>query len=129
MNHILALKCENFGQFWPGMGSAIEDKVYNCATCQEARNKQTKEPLLSHDRPARQRSKVATDLFKWDGHDCLSMVDYYSNYIEAVKLENTQSKTVIAHVKTNMARYSIVDVLIFNNGPQLTNQEFKEFIL
>jgi len=38
---------------WPVMGSTIEDKVSNCATCQEARNKQPKEPLLPHDRPTR----------------------------------------------------------------------------
>ena len=108
------------------MGSTIEDKVSNCVTCQEARNKQPEEPLLSHDRPARQRSKVALDLFKWDGHDYLLMVDHYSNYRETAKLENTPSKTVIAHVKSNTARYGVVDVLISDNGPQFTSQEFKE---
>ena len=55
------------------------------------------------------------------------MVDYYSNYRKTAKLENTPSKTVIGHVKSSMARYSIVDVLISDNGPQFTNQEFKEF--
>jgi len=47
--------------FWPGMGSAIEDKVSNCATCQKTRTKRPKEP---HDRPVKPWSKVATDLFK-----------------------------------------------------------------
>ena len=55
------------------------------------------------------------------------MVDYYSNYLETVKLENALSKTVIGHVKSNMARYDVVDVLISDNGPQFTSQEFKEF--
>jgi len=55
------------------------------------------------------------------------MVDYYSNYMETAKLENTPSKTVIAHVKYNIARYGIVDVLISDNGPRFTSQEFNEF--
>ena len=55
------------------------------------------------------------------------MVDYYSNYIEKAKLEYTLSKTVIAHVKSNMVPYGVVDVLISDNGPQFTSQKFKEF--
>ena len=109
------------------MGSAIEDKVSNCATRQGARNKQPKEPLLPHNRPARPWSKVATDLFKWYRHDYVLVVDYYSNYIETAKLENTLSITAIAHVKSNISRYDIVGVLISDNGPQLRSQEFKEF--
>ena len=105
----------------------IKDKISNCATCQETRNKQPKEPLLSHDRPARPWNKVAIDLFKWDGHDYLMMADYYSNYIEAAKLENIPSITVIARVEYNMARYGVVDVFISDNGLQFSSQEFKEF--
>ena len=55
------------------------------------------------------------------------MVDYYSNFIETVKLENTLSKTVIAHLKANMARYGIIDELITDNGPQFSSQEFQDF--
>ena len=113
--------------YWPGMAAAVEDKVSQCGICQESRNRQPKEPLLSHDVPNKPWSKIASDLFHWNGNNYLLMVDYYSNFIETVKLENTLSKTVIAHLKANMARYGIIDELITDNGPQFSSQEFQDF--
>ncbi|XP_055999881.1 uncharacterized protein K02A2.6-like [Ostrea edulis] len=85
--------------------------------------------MLIHPIPSLPWSKVATDLFELDGFHYLIMVDYYSNFIEVASLKrDTTSQNVIKHLKENIARYGIIDMLISDNGPQYTGAEFKSFV-
>lgn len=54
-------------------------------------------------------------------------VDYYSNFWEVDYLPDTKSNTVIRKLKAHFARQGIPDVLISDNGPQYTSQEFRQF--
>ena len=55
-------------------------------------------------------------------------MDYVSNFIEIAPLQrDTNSGTVIKHMKQTIARYGIMDTLISDNGPQYASAEFKEF--
>ena len=49
-------------------------------------------------------------------------VDYYSNFWEIDRLEDTSSKTVIKKLKQHFARHGIPD-----NGPQFTSEHFKNY--
>lgn len=85
--------------------------------------------MLIHPIPSLPWSKVATDLFELDGFHYLIMVDYYSNFIEVASLKrDTTSQNVIKHLKENIARYGIMDMLISDNGLQYTSAEFKSFV-
>ncbi len=70
---------------------------------------------------------VATDLFVWNNTNYVLVVDYYSNYFEVVQLSNTKSPTVIRHIKSLFARHGIPEVVISDNGPQYTAEEFTQF--
>jgi transposase InsO family protein len=70
---------------------------------------------------------VATDLFVWNITNYVLVVDYYSNYFEIAQLANTKSSTVIQHIKSMFARYGIPEVLISDNGPQYSSEEFRQF--
>ena len=84
--------------------------------------------MTIHPIPALPWNKVGTDLFELDGCNYLVIVDYYSNYIEVMPLQqDTRSTTVIKQLKTNIARYGIMETLISDNGPQFTSKEFKNF--
>jgi len=56
------------------------------------------------------------------------MVCYYSNFIEMIPLQrDTRSCTIIKHIKTNIARYGIMETLISDNGPQFVSADFTDF--
>ena len=56
-------------------------------------------------------------------------MDYYSNFIEVVKLRNTTSYEVVSHCKSQFARHGIPDIVISDNGPQFSSGTFHQFAL
>ena len=113
--------------FWPGMSAAIKDFVSTCEVCHTFESKQQKEPLIQHEFPDRPWSKVASDLFQVNYTNYLITVDYASNFWEVDYLENTTSRTVIRKLKANFSRHGIPDILITDNGPQYSSDEFRRF--
>ena len=130
IGHMGITKCSQRARevmFWPGMNKAIEQMVSRCTICQEYRDSNPKEPMLSGPMSERPWEVVATDLFQWDNKDYLLLVDYYSRYIEIRMLENTTSATVIHHTKSIFARHGIPAMIISDNSPQYTAKEFQKF--
>ena len=128
--HMGVQKCKEHARdvlFWPGMCKEIENMVKQCTTCQEYRTAQPKEPPLPHDIQERPWQMVATDLFVWSNVNYVLVVDYYSNYFEIAQLANTKNSTVIQHIKSIFARHGIPEVVISDNGPQYSSEEFQRF--
>lgn len=59
---------------------------------------------------------VATDLFILKNNTYLLIVDYFSRYIETVKLSRTTSEEVIIQLKSIFARHGIPQTLRSDNG-------------
>ena len=128
--HMGIVKCSQRAKelmFWPGMYKAIESMVNQCDTCQEHRGSNQKEPMIPGPTPSHPWEEVATDLFHWNDHDYLIIVDYFSRYIEVCKLEDTTSKSVITHTKSVLARHGIPMVIRSDNGSQYTAEEYQRF--
>ena len=70
---------------------------------------------------------MATDLFEWRKNTYLLVVDYYSRYIEILKLMTTTSADVIRQLKSIFARNGIPEELVSDNSPQYTAEEFTCF--
>ena len=113
--------------FWPGMTAEIKEMANQCSTCNEFRDKQQKEPLMTYDIPSRPWKMVAQDLFTSNKKDYLITVDYYSDYWEVDELADTTSQSVIECTKKHFARYGIADVVVTDNGPQFCSQEYENF--
>ena len=114
--------------YWPGMTKEIENHVSRCSTCQEYQNLPQRKPLLPHCIPSRSWQMVGTvDLFWWNGANYLLIVDYYSYFFEICLLSNIRSATVIQHTKSIFARHGIPEVVISDNGPQYSCQDYKDF--
>jgi len=62
--------------FWPGMTTEIKEMVSHFSTCNETRDKQQKEPLMTYKIPSRPWKLVAQDLFTWNKKDYLITIDY-----------------------------------------------------
>ena len=128
--HMGVQKCKERARdvlFWPGMCKEIETMMEKCLTCQEYRNAQKKEPLRPHDIPVRPWQMFATDLFVWNNTNYVLVVDFYSNYFEIAQLASTKSSTVIQHIKSIFARHGIPEIVISENGPQYSSEEFHQF--
>lgn len=129
-SHLGMVKCKERARdvlYWPGMSAQIEKVVAQCAVCNEHRNCNQKEPLISHPLPNRPWEKVGSDMFHSDGSEYLLCVDYFSKYPEIMRLTDTTSKGVITAMKSIYARHGIPDILVSDNAPQYASAEFKSF--
>ena len=109
------------------MNADLKEYISACSTCRSHETSQQRETLMPHDVPDRPWAKVGTDLFSISDTSYLIVVDYYSNFWEVDKLDNTDSVTVIKKMKTHFARYGIPDQVVSDNGPQYTSHHFANF--
>ena len=68
--------------FWPNMNAEVKEKVKQCSVYNEFQAKNPKEPMQSHPIPDRPWSRVAADQFTLLGKDYITLVDFYSDFIE-----------------------------------------------
>ena len=87
------------------------------------------QPLKSHKVPDRPWSKVAADLFTVNGKNYITLVDYFSDFVEVEELEDTITHAVIQVLKQQLSRHGILDTFVSDNGSQLSSQEFRKFSL
>lgn len=83
--------------------------------------------MLLPEVPDRPWSKIAADVFEYQNHHYLLVVDYFSKWPEVIKLDNLSSKTTITCLKGLISRYGFIDEIISDNGPQFSSLEFKTF--
>ena len=112
--------------WWPGISKEIEDMVKNCRECCKYQI-QHAQPMIPSRLPELPWQKVATDLFEWNKHTYLLIVDYYSRYIEIARLASLTALEVITHTKSIFARHGIPEVVISDNGPQYTAEVYRQF--
>ena len=62
-----------------------------------------------------------------DGKDYLTIVDYYSQYIEVRTMTSTTSKAVVNIMKAIFVRHGTPMEVVSDNGPQFSSQEFHDF--
>ena len=109
------------------MNADLKEYISACSIFRSHETSQQREILMPHDVPERPWAKVGTDLFSISDTSYLIVVDYYSNFWEVDKLDNTDSVTVIKKMKTHFARYGIPDQVVSDNGPQYTSHHFANF--
>ena len=49
------------------------------------------------------------------------------NYIEMARLSATSTQAVVRELKTMFARFGISEILVTDNGPQFSSNEFQVF--
>ena len=56
------------------------------------------------------------------------MVDFFSRFLEIVKLCSTSSQIVVSQLKVIMSRMGGCDTLVTDGGPQYSSQQFRDFV-
>ena len=85
--------------------------------------------MVSHSVPNAPWAKVASDLFEYKKSTYVLVVDSFSNVIEDSKLPpgETKSEDVIKHTKSIYARHRIPAIVISDNDPHYSSDEYKRF--
>ena len=89
--------------YWPRMTTELKEYIAKCDVCMAHRSEQSKEPIQQHEFAARPWSKVAADLCDLDKRTLLVISDYYSNYIEVVRVASVTSRSIIKELKVVFA--------------------------
>lgn len=129
VGHLGIVKCRERARqavWWPGLSTQLKNLVESCDICARERVNH-KEPLIPSDFPERPWEVIGTDLFDWNNHQYLLVVDYFSRYVEVAKLSSTTSAAVIDHLKSIFARHGIPSTVRSDNGPQFSSDLFSRF--
>lgn len=112
--------------YWPAIRSSLIDFVQSCKICQKFQKSKIKDPLLSHKIPDIPFLKIGMDFAEFKNQNYLVVVDYYSRWLEVVKVRNKDSITVSTVLKEIFSRFGIPEVVIADNMP-FNSYSFREF--
>eukprot|EP00731_Ephydatia_muelleri_P004100 Em0002g276a len=112
--------------WWPGVSAQMDKMIRQCHMCAKEAVAH-KEPMIAAQLPTYPWQKIGSDLFELNGTTYMLVVDYFSRYIEVVKVTVTSSMGIIEKLKPMFSRQGIPEVLVSDNGPQYSSHEMKEF--
>ena len=114
--------------WWPGLDAELEALARGCQACVSKRAEPpqaTRHPWEPTDGPwQRVHADFAGPL---KGTWFLVMVDSFSKWAEMIPMKTTTSERTVAVMRTVFARLGLPLVLVTDNGPQFTSQEFAQF--
>ena len=79
---------------------------------------------LGQEIPAFPWTKIATDIFQFEGDSYLLLVDYTSRYPVICKLTSMTAQNVIGNLKVIFSEYGWPDAIVSDNGPYYTAEAF-----
>ena len=124
-SHQDEVKCKQLARdirFSPGTLSQIEDKMFFMRPVSKSSIKG-----VNDNSRLLWQTMFGSDLFECNRVYYLLYVDYYSKWIEFVKLDNVISSNIRCHLKSQFARHGISDELIGDNGSQYASSVFTNF--
>ena len=115
--------------WWPKMTDQVKAKVGNCELCRTLAPAQRKQPLMPTKLPEGPWKRLGADLCFHKGCHYLVVVDYFSRFIEILKMSSdTTTANVISKLKAIFARFGIPNEIVSDNGPQFSSSQFAEFM-
>ena len=115
--------------WWPGLDSDIEQKVKLCIPCQSNRKMPMSAPMHPWEWPRSPWSRVHIDYIgPFLGKMFLLIVDSHSKWLEVHVTTNATTATTIEKLQTTFAGFGLPDVLVSDNGPAFSSDEFKVFL-
>nr|XP_034833643.1 uncharacterized protein K02A2.6-like [Maniola hyperantus] len=114
--------------WWPQLNEDIDELVSNCARCLENRHMP---PKSSHEWviPSRPWSRIHIDFAgPFMNKNFFIVVDAFSRWPEVLMVNNTNSTTVIHHLRNLFATHGICETLVSDNATSFVSSEMKSFL-
>ena len=84
--------------------------------------------MLHHEIPNTPWTKLATDIFYFQGTNYLIIVDYTSKFPVVKQLRKIDQRAVITAFEEVFAERGYPDELVSDNGPCYRGEQFREFL-
>ena len=113
--------------YWHGPDDQLEDLLLNCDLClkySKAKCKLEPSLLLGQEVPLYPWTKLATDVFHFEGASYLLIVDYTSRYPVVCKLTLMTGQHIASHFKLTCSEYGWPENMVSDNGPCYTYESF-----
>ena len=113
--------------YWPGLNDQLEKLILSCELClkySQSKCKQKPTMSLGQKIPLHPWTKLATDLFHFEGASYLLIVDYTSRFLAVCKLSSMTGQHVANHCKLIFSEYGRPETLHSDNGPCYTVDAF-----
>ena len=130
--HLRFEKCLNRAKqsmYWPGLYDELNDLITNCMTCLKF---STQKPTclsnrqhIGHEIPVHPWSKLASNIFYFEGDSYLLIVDYTSQFPIIKKLSSMTGKAIAHHMQGSFAKYRLPNTLVIDNRPCYISKEFQ----
>ena len=118
--------------YWPGLNTELEDLVLNCQLCLKYSTAKCKlEPSLAlgQEVPLYPWTKLATDIFHFEGASYLLIVDYTSHYPVVHKLTSMTGQHIASQFKLICSEYGWPETIVSDNGPCYTSEIFTNLMI
>ena len=105
--------------YWPGINEQLEHLILNCQLClkySRSKDKNMPHTALGHEVPPVPWSKVATDIFHYESHSYLLIVDYTSRFPIVRELKSMSAQHIVEHFRLIFSEYGWPDILVSDNG-------------
>ena len=113
--------------YWPGLNDQLERLILICELClkcSHSKCKQKPSMSLGQKIPLHPWSKLATDLFHFEGASYLLIVNYTSQFPVVPKLSSMTGQHVGIQCKLIFSEYGWPETLISDNGLSYTAEAF-----
>ncbi|XP_062606687.1 uncharacterized protein K02A2.6-like [Saccostrea cucullata] len=132
LGHIGVVKMKALARsvvWWPGIDLDIERITKACSGCQEFKRAPPAAPIHPWEWPTKPWERIHIDFagpfMNWM---FLVAVDAHSKWPEVIMMRETTSHKTIEVLRSIFARNGVPTVLVSDNGPQFTSDEFGNFI-
>ena len=131
--HLRLEKClnrANQSMYWPGLYDELKDFLTNCITCLKfsAQKPISNNQHAGNEIPVPPWSKLASDIYYFEGDSYLLIVDYTSHFTIIRKLSSMTGKAIAHHMQSLFSKYGWPNTLVTDNGPCYTSKEFQILI-
>ncbi|XP_045769765.1 uncharacterized protein K02A2.6-like [Maniola jurtina] len=130
-SHLGMVKCKGLARsfvFWPGLDNDLERMCSACRTCGDVADLPPKSPLVPWSWPSSPFERVHIDFFEFKKVSYLILVDAHSKWLEVVPMSTTTAANTILKLKEIFSRFGLCKILVSDNGPQLSSEEFSSFL-
>ena len=104
------------------MGNEVTQEISSCEACQRLLPSQPHEPMKEESVGNHPMEQVGADLFQFQGEDWLVMVDRYSGYPWTRKLHKTDTKAVLAALRSWFSDTGLPGTIRTDGGPQFRGE-------
>ena len=99
-----------------------------CEKCLKYQSKQTKEPMQTREIPVLPWQIVASDVLEHKNQNYLVVIDYYSKYIETIRVNGKTSSDIIRCLNEIFSRHGYPQTLIADNMPY-NSREMRKYAM